>query len=153
MKAHPNKLPFIGVLGLVDVASDKAPMGARGHRVLMTSAAARASLHTLIGMGINVGVPCASSHNPSVKIGVIDAADLVEKEIIVSGYIFHRDCPGAVKQLSASADNGMSYELANVRVADMRADVWTLTEVTFTGAAVLLRDKAAYKLTDFILVD
>src|SRR5271156_488046 len=29
---HPNRLPFEGVLTLVDVASDKAPSGARGHR-------------------------------------------------------------------------------------------------------------------------
>jgi hypothetical protein len=27
---HPNRLPFEGVLTLVDVASDKAPSGARG---------------------------------------------------------------------------------------------------------------------------
>ena len=40
---------------------------------------------------------------------------------------------------------GMSYELADAHVADMRASVWTLTRATFTGAAILLRDKAAYQ--------
>jgi hypothetical protein len=38
----------------------------------------------------------------------------------------------------------MSYEVADARVADMNASVWTLTRVTFTGAAILRRDKAAY---------
>ena len=33
---------------------------------------------------------------------------------------------------------GMSYELADARVEDMRAEVWKLTRVTFTGAAILL---------------
>jgi hypothetical protein len=31
----------------------------------------------------------------------------------------------------------------------MRADVWKLTRVTFTGAAILLREKAAYRATSF----
>ena len=44
---------------------------------------------------------------------------------------------------------GMSYELADAHVADMRAPVWTLTRATFTGAAILLREKAAYRATTF----
>jgi hypothetical protein len=46
---------------------------------------------------------------------------------------------------------GMSYELAEAHVADMRAQVWTLTQATFTGAAILLREKAAYRETSFRL--
>ena len=33
VQRHPNRMPFEGVLTLVDVASDRAPSGARGHRV------------------------------------------------------------------------------------------------------------------------
>jgi len=44
---------------------------------------------------------------------------------------------------------GMSYELADARVEDMRAEIWKLTRVTFTGAAILLREKAAYRGTSF----
>jgi hypothetical protein len=46
---------------------------------------------------------------------------------------------------------GMSYELADAHVEDMRASVWRLTKVTFTGAAILLREKAAYGRTSFRL--
>ena len=46
---------------------------------------------------------------------------------------------------------GMSYELADAHVADMQAQLWTLTRATFTGAAILLRDKAAYRATSFRL--
>ena len=42
---------------------------------------------------------------------------------------------------------GMSYEVTGVELADPRARVWTLTKVTFTGAAILRRDKAAYPNT------
>ena len=41
----------------------------------------------------------------------------------------------------------MSYEIADARVEDTQAKVWRLTEVMFTGAAVLRRDKAAYQGT------
>ncbi len=36
---HPNRMPFAGVLTFIDMPSDKAPSGARGHRVLLTKEA------------------------------------------------------------------------------------------------------------------
>ncbi len=42
---------------------------------------------------------------------------------------------------------GMSFEVTDVLVADTRARVWTLMKVTFTGAAILRKNKAAYEGT------
>lgn len=42
---------------------------------------------------------------------------------------------------------GLSYEVTDVQIADLGARVWTLLRVTFTGAAILRRDKAAYRNT------
>ncbi len=39
---------------------------------------------------------------------------------------------------------GLSYEVTNVQLADTSEQVWRLEKVTFTGAAILRRDKAAY---------
>ena len=47
---------------------------------------------------------------------------------------------------------GMSYEITDARVDDMRAPIWIVTDFTFTGAAVLRRDKAAYRNTWFELL-
>ena len=47
---------------------------------------------------------------------------------------------------------GMSYEVTDVQLADTRARVWMLEKVTFTGAAILRRDKAAYRDTWIELV-
>ena len=41
----------------------------------------------------------------------------------------------------------MSYEIANATVPNQDATIWTVTNFTFTGAAVLRRDKAAYPQT------
>jgi len=77
------------------------------------------------------------------------------QRLMVSGFLFARDYPECVARFgdgmdaSAVTDMGMSYELADARVADMRASVWHLTRATFTGAAILLREKAAYRATSF----
>jgi hypothetical protein len=42
---------------------------------------------------------------------------------------------------------GLSYEVTGVEIANKSARVWTLSKVTFTGAAILRRDKAAYRDT------
>ena len=51
------------------------------------------------------------------------------------------------KMVGVSRGLGMSYEVTDVRLADARAKVWVLEKVTFTGAAILRRDKAAYRDT------
>ena len=67
--------------------------------------------------------------------------------------MYGRDFPEVVKQIEDGRPGtmGMSYELADAHVADMRSEVWTVTRAMFTGAAVLLRDKAAYRNTSFRL--
>ena len=145
---HPNRLPFEGVLTLVDVASDKAPSGARGHRVVLTRAAAEAALPSLLGMAVDYKAGW-DGHDARQKCGIITAAEVDGKRLTVSGYLFARDFPEMESKIQVEGAMGMSYELADAHVADMRAPVWTLTRATFTGAAILLREKAAYRSTSF----
>jgi hypothetical protein len=155
---HPNRLPFEGCLTLVDVPSDKAPSGARGHRVVLTHAAAEAALPSLMGMAVDYKAGW-DGHDARQKCGIITSAHLEGRRLMVGGYLFARDFPevgpalepAGKTSLQAAGEMGMSYELADAHVADMRASVWTLTRATFTGAAILLRDKAAYRGTSFRL--
>jgi len=149
---HPNRQGFRGVLTLIDVASDRAPAGARGHRVVLTRAAAEGALASLLGMAIDYA-PSLDRHDCRRKVGIITRADVVGKRLELGGYLFAKDFPEIVTKLSrrmtagGTRDLGMSYEITDARIADMRAKVWTLTQVTFTGAAILRRDKAAYSDT------
>lgn len=145
---HPNRLPFEGVLTLVDVASDKAPSGSRGHRVLLTREAAHAALPSLLGMAVGYKSGW-DGHDARQKCGIITSAGLEGNQLHVSGFLFARDFPELERDMEGKGAMGMSYELADAHVADMRASVWTLTRATFTGAAILLRDKAAYRGTTF----
>jgi hypothetical protein len=145
---HPNRLPFEGVLTLVDVASDKAPSGARGHRVVLTREAAEAALPSLLGMAVDYKAGW-DGHDARQKCGIITAAEVDGQKLTVAGYLFARDFPEMEAKIQGEGAMGMSYELADAHVADMRAQVWALTRATFTGAAILLREKAAYRSTSF----
>ncbi|MFP5229831.1 MAG: hypothetical protein ACLGXA_19630 [Acidobacteriota bacterium] len=149
---HPNRAPFAGVLTLVDEPSTKPPSGARGHRVILTRAAAVAALPSLLGMAVDY-VPSWDGHDARRKCGIITQADVEGSQLRVAGYLFAKDFPEVERQMRACAAGamGMSWELADAHVEDMRAEVWKLTRATFTGAAILLREKAAYRNTSFEL--
>jgi hypothetical protein len=147
---HPNRLPFEGVLTLIDTPSDKAPSGARGHRVILTREAAEQGLPSLLGMAVDFKSGW-DGHDARQKCGIITAVQIEGSRLTVAGYLYARDYPELEAQIHASgrAEMGMSYELADAHVADLRAPIWTLTRATFTGAAILLREKAAYRATSF----
>jgi len=160
VERHPNREGFRGVLTLVDVASDRAPAGARGHRVVLTRRAAEAALPSLLGMALDYS-PSFDRHDTRRKVGVITRAEIVGRSLDLGGYLYAKDFPEIVEEIgragarlraSGSAASprallGMSYEIADARVADMRSSIWTLTHVIFTGAAILRREKAAYQET------
>jgi hypothetical protein len=172
VEGHPNRLAFRGVLTLLDSPSDRAPAGARGHRVLLTRAAAERALPSLLGMGLDYASGL-DRHEPRRKVGIITEAEIRPSApgprppasnfrptadgreptatlatLTIAGYLFARDFPDVVRELRVAGRLlGMSYEITDARIADMRAPIWTITEFTFTGAAVLRRDKAAYRQT------
>ena len=176
---HPNRLPFRGVLTLVGVASQSAPHGAQGHRVMLTRAATDAALPSLLGMALDYA-PSLASHDVRRKIGIITEANVVPLydshpsktglggapslggasgpgsravgQLAVSGYLFAHDFPDVVSEIRSQAAApgsrlGMSYEITAVEIPNQTSSIWTATAFTFTGAAVLRREKAAYPQT------
>lgn len=229
---HPNRRAFQGVLTVVDIPSQQAPSGAKGHLVVLTKRAAEAALPSLLGMALDYS-PTLDRHDVRRKVGVITRAEVVGRNLELGGYLFARDFPEIVEEiakgerggdrrsLDSSSDKqslagtmhagrrqweprvwtegyrlrtslrvaaerilslvaetrrgsenmkqragfcrtiraetctatagttglGLSYEVTDVQVADKREQVWSLAKVTFTGAAILRRDKAAYRDT------
>jgi hypothetical protein len=121
--------------------------------VQLTREAAERALPSLIGMGLGY-TPKLDGHDARRKIGVITSAEIVGQEIVIEGHLFARDFPELIRELRLKdGELGLSYEVSDAIVEDMQARVWKLTEVTFTGAALLLREKAAYGQTWFRLED
>ncbi|HUO18046.1 MAG TPA: hypothetical protein VMX38_23935 [Verrucomicrobiae bacterium] len=238
VEGHPNRAEFWGVLTVVDAASQRAPSGAKGRRVVLTRDAAEAALPSLIGMALDYA-PSYDRHDVRRKVGVITSAEVVGRNLEVGGYLYAKDFPDVVEEvrrngrpaagvrlqasdirsritnaetdylsnvkiptlsqrarqgwgtlvevkgqtsasvrrelaaaverlrwmtagmmkgklpaLQAASDGandaaglGMSFEVADVITADQRSKIWILTKVTFTGAAILRRNRAAYEDT------
>jgi hypothetical protein len=148
---HPNRTPFLGVLGYVEEPSDKAPTGARGHRILLSRNAAVAAFPSLLGMGLCVASDLAG-HNAQKKIGIFTGVYLLGRRIVVRGFLYEKDCASDIRVLRSHAGSlGMSYELDTARIVDMSRENWTVYKMTFSGGAVLRAEKAAYKGTRFWL--
>jgi hypothetical protein len=144
---HPNRAPFRGVLTQVDAVSDAAPAGAAGHRVLLPRDVAEAALPTLLGMAVNFA-PDASSHAVRRKVGLITRAEILGDDLVVEGFLYAKDFPDVVREVRARREEmGMSYEVSGVEIEDPEAEVWVLSSVTFTGAAILEKKSAAFKRT------
>ena len=171
---HPNREPFRGVLTLVDVVSDKPPAGARGHRVVLDAQRRQRQRCRHCWAWDWTTRHRSTATMRGARVGVITRAEIVGRQLELGGYLFAKDFPEIVREIGrgggtagsnsagsaprtslqaagpvrhAHSPLGMSYEIADARVADVRSRVWTLTHVTFTGAAILRRDKAAYRNT------
>lgn len=157
--SHPNRVPFHGVLTFVDVASDAAPSGARGHRVMLKKSATEKAIPSLLGMALDYA-PSLDRHDARRKVGIITQADIAKDSarcprhlatnaLGIGGFLYARDFPELVREIKAKGPGvlGMSYEIADAKIDDLAADVWSISDFTFTGAAVLRRDKAAYRET------
>lgn len=144
---HPNKLPFKGILTRIDEPSDAPPEGSQGKRVLLTRAAAEASLPTLLGMPVDAKANMAG-HDVKAKIGTITAATIEGNAIHIEGFLFAADFPDEVRRIQAERDTlGFSWEIQRIFVRDIDADPMEITDCIFTGAAILYKDKAAYTTT------
>ena len=125
---------------------------------MLARGATEAALPSLLGMALDYA-PSLAAHDARRKIGIITEAEIVPiaadrthgllGQLAISGYLFAHDFPDVVADIRAQHSGmlGMSYEIANVTVANQEAPIWTATDFTFTGAAVLRRDKAAYPQT------
>src|SRR6202167_4729339 len=106
VEGHPNRVPFEGVLTVVNSASDKAPAGARGHRVILTREAAEKALPSLLSMAVDYR-PGWDGHDARRKIGLLTEASLAGNRLVVRGYIYARDFPEVAKTMQAQSAGAM----------------------------------------------
>lgn len=144
---HPNRMPFSGVLTRLDQPSDRPVHGSLGKLVVIPSAVAEAALPSLLGMAVDF-VPDLDGHDPKNKIGIITAAYIEGNELRVEGFLYAADFPEETALIKARKDVlGFSYETAQNFVESLETEHLVLAACTFTGAAILRKDKAAYQTT------
>ena len=107
--------------------------------------AARNALDSLLGMAVNYGF---DDHKPQEKVGVIFGSEIIGNELHINGVIYAADFPEVAAQIQANKDMlGFSFEARDLFTNDANADPISIVDLSFTGAAILLKDKAAYKHT------
>jgi hypothetical protein len=103
------------------------------------------ALDSLLGMAVNFN---PDGHSPREKVGVIFGSEIVSNEIHINGVIYAADFPEVAEQIKANKEKlGFSFEARDFMTADPNADPIPIAECVFTGAAILLKDKAAYRTT------
>jgi hypothetical protein len=149
---HPNRMPFSGIMTRIDRPSDAAPHGANGKRVTITRAAAEKALSSILGMAVDF-TPSFDGHDRKQKIGLITAATIQDDPldgdfIRIEGFLYAADFPQEAAQIQTDKDLlGFSWEIAQVHVESLDTNPLAITDCVFTGAAILLKDKAAYTST------
>ena len=87
--------------------------------------------------------PCAFKAGGDAASGTDSAG-----QIAISGFLYAHDFPDVVEELRTGGGTlGMSYEITDAMVVSPASPIWTVTSFTFTGAAVLRREWAAYPET------
>ena len=73
--------------------------------------------------------------------------------ILIEDFIYAADFPEVAVEVKASQDMpGFSYEAPNLYTNDSDANPCVITDCVFTGAAILRKDKAAYRATSIAAV-
>ena len=144
---HPNKHPFKGILTRIGKPSDAAPTGSGKKRVMLTPAAAKKALPTLLGMAVDLKSDL-SGHDVKKKVGIITDANIKGDALWIEGFLYAADFPDEVARIQSEKDElGFSWEVKNIYVKDTNADPLVITGCIFTGAAILYKDEAAYTTT------
>lgn len=155
---HPNKMPFTGILTYFDRASDRPVGGAGGKKVVIPSQFGIPALASLKGMAVDFDPLMMDKHVITNKIGIIEDAypgDRLEDgslPVYVKGYIFAHDFSQEASDIKeCQSDLGFSYETIETPVIDAvfngESVLMVCGDVVFSGAAILLADKAAYTTT------
>jgi hypothetical protein len=144
---HPNKRPFRGILTRLDEPSDAPPHGTGDRRSVLTTAAAKDALATLLGMAVDFTADL-TGHDVAQKIGVITEATIEGNAIVIGGHFFAQDFPAEMRRIDANkAALGFSFELTPTAFTITADNHYRVDACVFTGAALLFRDKAAYHST------
>lgn len=145
---HPNRVPFRGVVAKLDQPSDGAPHGTMGRRIIIPSALASELSPGLLLAPINID-RALSGHDLSRVIGSITNAYVEGSDWVVEGVLFGKNFPDEVDLIKAEKDSlGMSIEMSHLQwVNPFALGTITMKMATPTGAAILLKKKAAYQTT------
>jgi len=145
-KDFPEIVEEIGRLGRRPADEPRAPgRGAQGSAVAgQLSASAGRTKTPGVSEGTRLRTSLSSAVREIRRLLHAAGAGLGQKE---SGVALRSETPLVLIGARGAGSLGMSFEVTKVNVLNPKARIWRLIGVTFTGAAILRRDKAAFQDT------
>lgn len=150
---HCNKMLWEGCITKLGKASDGAPGGADGHRIIITMESAQANHKTFEGMPLNCtfaegffggGEDVFTGHGDLI-IGYIERAWIEGDSLMASGYIWKNNFPEvAFQTMNAKNSLGFSVEMYVEAHKDEGDDFTYIDSFTGTGCAMLFSECAAF---------
>jgi len=120
---------------------DRRQDAASGFRL---SASGTEGSEAALGEGTKLRMSLTAAVNEIRRMMRVARAGLEVKD---NGLALRAETPLSFMGAAGAGALGMSFEVTNVNVLNMNARVWKLIGVTFTGAAILRKDKAAFQDT------
>jgi hypothetical protein len=149
-------MTFHGILFNVNKASNKAPAGARGHRILLRECVIKDALVQLIGKPIwmsekisnkySKNLRCHSTHTTedSAIIGYIKHTKIIRDKFIISGPIVVSKANRILTLQASQEILGLSYDATACLIDDLNEEIWRCSAATFIGVNVLPQHTTAY---------
>lgn len=149
---HINKLPFIATFMQIDSPSNGTPCGADCPIVLAMDEA-RKCVSTMDLMAVDCvwsdwwPEDCMTGHDSRNKIGVIEKAYIEGNEMKMKGFIYALDFPD-IAYFIKNATPALGFSMECIADVETKDDGYEhMTNVTFTGVAILFQNLAAFKDT------
>ena len=153
---HCNKLPFKGTVMKLDTPSEGSPHNTCQivKPIMLSKKEAMNSANTMSFMGIDCiwaddsedTSDDMTGHDARFKIGVISSCYVEGSELKVEGFIYASDFPDIADYIKQNKSE-MGFSVEMLCRAEELDDYINVTDVEFTGVAMLFKDCAAYQST------
>jgi hypothetical protein len=147
---------FHGILFNTNKASNKAPAGAQGHRILLEECVIKDALVQLIDKPIwmsgeiierysrRLGTHSIHTNESSDIIGYIKHTEIVGDKFCIHGPIVVSDVSRILTLQASQEILGLSYDAIECLIDDLNEEIWSCSSATFFGVNVLPQHTTAY---------
>ena len=149
---HINKLPFIATFMQIDSPSDGTPCGADSP-IILAMEEAQKCVGTMDLMAVDCvwsdwwPEDCMTGHDSRNKIGVVEKAYIEGNEMKMKGFIYALDFPD-IAYFIKNATPALGFSMECIADVETKDDGYEhMTNVTFTGVAILFQNLAAFEDT------
>jgi hypothetical protein len=159
-QSHINKMEWTGCVTLLDSPSDGPPGGAGGMCVVFDSVGVTNKCQTMVGMGLNCEWPdgwfaapeyALTGHDERFKIGYVSDCWVEGNKLMAKGVIWKRDFDDISFMIQNGKDAlGFSVECMVDEYKEAEDGNLHVTDMTFTGVALLWKNTAAFEGTQLM---